>query len=174
MSKTKYDKFKRPKHARHTVFRLSNGLKIDISNNQYMNKNACNNFIGKLQTLNPWMHNFDEWALTIWRNPILQIVIYLRAICDQQNTKIWNRFYHGQCVPRHEIKTVNANTSQDDMNNFQFVHGERYWQQEHDMCIEMCGDEWHVSHVPEEAKKHISGILLKYMHLNMLIYIKHL
>lgn len=146
------DEHNRPYRACARVIQLDNGLKIDVSNSQYMTRNICQTFINNIHSMVPWHKNFDLYPRTIWRNILCLIILFLRCCVDGILTENWNEYYHATSVPIGAKQLVTENTDPIFCSEYNLTIGQWYWLSPNPLMLVCTGDSYPIPKSPNDVK----------------------
>lgn len=153
------DALGRPKFGRCTRVKLKNGIKIGTSNTRNMNYVAWDGFLSMLHHLLPWHENMQLYPQTIWRNPKILMILFLRCYCDGVMTEVWNRYYHWTSIPQNEIQIVDENTPHWIATKYNLHKGAPYWHQPKQLVVVDSGDGFNIPVSPEDVLSGCAGIM---------------
>ena len=153
------DAWGRPKFGKAKKIKLKNGVIIESGNTKHMNYAACNSFLSMVHQLLPWQQQMNKYPHTIWRNPKILMIIFLRCYCDGLMTKIWNRYYHWTSIRRNEIQIVDDSTPHWIVTKYNLSIGAKYWHQPKTLFVVDSGDGFKIPVSPEDIYTGCAGIL---------------
>ena len=100
----------------------------------------------------PWVWDFDQIPVTIWRDLLSSVIFFLRCCVDGIMTIQWNKFYHRTSIVASEVQSVGHDTNVNFCNHYNLAIGDRWWKAPQILLLSKHGDGMDIPNSPGDVE----------------------